>query len=121
MADLMTRNPKKLRKLLRQGRISPNEVPAELQGRMEKAFNPCCGYLVDAAAKIPEFEPKLPQAGDIAVCFNCGQLLVYLEDSKNLTQIAHLADLGRLRNDDAQMIYKAQCFIRKRGPFKSLS
>lgn len=48
---------------------------------------PCCGYKTDAATPISEENGNNagPEAGSIALCLKCGQILEYADASGQLT------------------------------------
>jgi hypothetical protein len=83
---------------------------------MKESFNPCCGYVSNAAELVSRDSPPCqPQRGDIGVCINCGTLLVYCDGPLNKTQVATPLDLGRLTSEDRKLLFRAQCFISRRG------
>jgi hypothetical protein len=60
-----------------------------------------------------ELDPD-PHAGDVAICLNCGTLLVYLDEENN-TRLAQLQDLIPLRDKRRKQLKKAQKYVRRRG------
>ena len=85
---------------------------------IEKGFNPCCGYITDASDSLPNFKTETPSMGDIAVCLNCGAILVYKDGLRNITQLARPEDLKALDLAQCRYIARAQRYIRARGIFK---
>jgi hypothetical protein len=60
-----------------------------------------------------ELDPD-PHAGDVALCLNCGTLLVYLDEENN-ARLAELIDLIPLSDKRRKQLKKAQRHVRRRG------
>jgi predicted transcriptional regulator len=58
---------------------------------------------------------ELPDAGDIAICINCGAILVYSDPQRNVTRYARRIEIETLPREAKQKLSVAQQFIRKRG------
>jgi hypothetical protein len=86
-----------------------------------KHFNPCCGYVTDAADTLPNFDPfEMPRMGDIAICFNCGALLYFLNVEGKL-RVAYPGEVLSLTSHQRSMLRKVQKYIRKRGRIRKLN
>jgi hypothetical protein len=82
---------------------------------MEKAFNPCCGYVTNSADLLPEFESATPDVGDLSICLNCGALLAYRDGERNLTRLATRRQMEGLNSEQRRYIKIVQRYIRARG------
>jgi hypothetical protein len=58
---------------------------------------------------------ELPNTGDIAICINCGAILVYSDPKQNVTRYAHRIEIETLPREAKHKLSKMQKFIRKRG------
>jgi hypothetical protein len=80
--------------------------------------NICCGYPTDTGESfgsiLGEEEDPNPNAGDIAICLNCGAYLVY-RDEENGTRLANLQDLIGLSDKRRNQLKKTRRYIRGRG------
>ena len=85
---------------------------------IELSLNPCCGYLTNASDMIIDYELKelqTPNPGDVALCLNCGSLLVYKDGPRNITRLCGNRDLAQVTKRDRLMLAKAQRYVRARG------
>jgi hypothetical protein len=83
---------------------------------MPPVATPCCGHLVDSATEVPSTQRrggKRPKAGDLSICINCGEWLVYV-DNHNL-RLCLPRDLERLDDELLTQLQGAKEFIRERG------
>src|SRR5690348_13216624 len=81
--------------------------------------NICCGYPTNAGEDPASIFGKNekdtnPQAGDIAICLNCGTPLVYMNE-QNVTRLAGALDLAELGLETLKRLKKARKYIRRRG------
>jgi hypothetical protein len=58
---------------------------------------------------------ELPDTGDIAICINCGAILVYSEPQRNVTRYARRIEIETLPREARHKLSLAQKFIHKRG------
>jgi hypothetical protein len=85
-------------------------------GNLPPHANPCCGHVTDSSSELHRLDKtELPDVGDIAVCINCGALLVYTEPQRNVTRHARRIEIETLPRETKYILSKAQKFIRKRG------
>jgi len=71
---------------------------------------PACGYVPrEIAAVTPKAEARMPETGDISVCYNCTEVLVF--DSPKTVRKATIADLMKLTDVDRQIIGVTQTHI----------
>jgi hypothetical protein len=85
---------------------------------LELSLNPCCGYLTDASDEIKDDvlkELAMPDPGDVALCLNCGALLVYKDGPRNITRICGNRELARVTKKDRRTLARLQRYIRVRG------
>jgi hypothetical protein len=71
---------------------------------------PECGYEMDEAAPVDGDEKVQPIAGDISICLNCGEVLIFTE-----ALALRRADKTEELPEDA---VAAQMFVRNRGRYK---
>jgi len=80
--------------------------------------NPCCGHVTDASSDIEDLDldkMAMPDVGDIAVCLNCGAILVYIDPERNVTRYAHRIEIETLPRATRHKLSVMQKFIHKRG------
>jgi hypothetical protein len=85
---------------------------------LERSLNPCCGYLTDASDEIIDDEIKeleKPRPGDVALCLNCGAVLVYKDGPRNITRLCGNRELARVTKKDRRILAKLQRYVRARG------
>jgi hypothetical protein len=85
-------------------------------GNLPPHANPCCGHITDASSEISRMDKfELPDVGDIAICINCGAILVYSDPKQNVTRYASRVEIETLPRETKHKLSVAQTFIRKRG------
>jgi hypothetical protein len=85
---------------------------------LELSLNPCCGYPTDASDEIEDNVLKrftTPDPGDVALCLNCGAVLVYKDGPRNITRMCGNRDLARVTKKDRRTLADLQRYIRERG------
>jgi hypothetical protein len=85
---------------------------------LERSLNPCCGYLTDASDEIDDDVLKrftTPNPGDVALCLNCGAVLVYKDGPRNITRMCGNRELARVTKKDRRTLAELQRYIRARG------
>jgi hypothetical protein len=87
-----------------------------------KTFNPCCGYITDAADEvITGWDPLTePRKGDIAICLNCGALLTFTNTNGD-KRLAWPGEIAKLNSYNRRMLRKSQRYIRERGRLRKFS
>lgn len=82
--------------------------------RLEPYSCPSCNYQMDAATSVEG--DHTPQAGDLSMCLNFGELLRFTETLK----VAKLSALefGALNQDTQSTLRKGRRIIIERGAFK---
>jgi len=94
-------------------------MPGLEEPNLPERPNICCGYPTDAAETLTSLmeedgECPNPREGDLVVCFNCGTLLVYMNE-QNETRLARLLDTADLTPEALKRLKKARKYIRQRG------
>jgi hypothetical protein len=85
-------------------------------GNLPSHANPCCGHVTNASSEFGRLDKlELPDMGDIAICFNCGAILVYSDPQRNVTRYARRIEVETLPRELRHKLSRAQKFIRKRG------
>jgi hypothetical protein len=85
-------------------------------GNLPPHANPCCGHVTDASSEVGRMdELQLPDAGDIAICINCGAILLYIDPKQNVTRYARRIEIETLPREAKHKLSEMQKFIRKRG------
>lgn len=77
---------------------------------------PTCQYEMDCATGLKDDQPQTPIPGDISLCLNCGQILI-VTDALTMG-LAHQEHLEGVQTTDLALLYKAQAYVRKRGPLR---
>jgi hypothetical protein len=86
------------------------------EGNLPPHANPCCGHVTDSATEFWRMaELELPDTGDIAICINCGAILVYSNPHRNVTRYARRIEIETLPRKIRHKLSAAQQFIRQRG------
>lgn len=85
--------------------------------RIPVSLCPECGYKMDGTAAAAA-EHLMPQAGDVSVCLNCGQLLLF-EEAMTMRKPTReeVAELIRHR-ENWGTIERVQLYIVKRGKIR---
>lgn len=71
---------------------------------------PTCAYRFDAATSADD-KPVSPQPGDLSICLNCGEALVFGEDLRYT--IATQETITRLDNPTRSLLARAQTVARQ--------
>jgi hypothetical protein len=81
--------------------------------RLAAKTNPCCGYVTDTG--VNPFEPRLvPRPGDIDLCLNCGEIMVYTS-WKNDKRLARAGEVQALSGKEFKWLMRMRKRIKKRG------
>jgi hypothetical protein len=85
-------------------------------GNLPPHANPCCGHVTDSSSELHRLDKvELPNTGDIAICINCGAILIYSDPERNVTRYARRIEIETLPREIRHKLSVAQQFIRKRG------
>ena len=76
---------------------------------------PTCGCVLDAASAA-DLSPTMPEAGDISICIQCGEILQFDKHMK-LNKISE-AELNRIASIDARTYFDA---IKAQGIAKAMA
>jgi hypothetical protein len=93
-------------------------VSAAQSFRHTESRCPQCDYRLDGSTHVQGQNPGPPEEGDVSICINCGQVLIY--DAEVRLRKATVRDIGDLMSGNPEgwvVIEKAQMFIRRRGRF----
>jgi hypothetical protein len=81
------------------------------------SYCPMCGHLLDSATVIGRRGKREPRSGDISLCIECAEVLVYAEGM--VLERADLNDLMDLKPQQRQLLGQAQKLIRARGRLRN--
>ena len=74
---------------------------------------PKCGHKIDGATTLYK-EDAIPVKGDVSLCINCGETLVFADDHGTLA-VARARDLMDLAPTDLDLLSRGRKFIKMRG------
>jgi hypothetical protein len=82
-------------------------------GNVAAKANPCCGYVTDTG--LNPFEPGLvPGPGDIDLCMNCGEIMVYTSWA-NDKRLARAGEVQAVWGKEFELLMRMRKRILKRG------